>query len=166
MINFTWIKKRTIIFIKKKQKNKANKCSDFRPISLLEVLYKILSKLLLEKLNPFYDRHSRLKPIWVHPRSGNVALLVVHANNNWVFKEISPFSSCDFFLIFRVRSILSLMMQLRPLWSIFFLTRLFHKWLPTYPLVVQQKFWLIIFFLAIFYTFGQWSGRQLIRSKV
>ena len=32
---------------------KANKCSDFRPISLLEVLYKILSKLLLEKLNPF-----------------------------------------------------------------------------------------------------------------
>ena len=51
--NFAWIKKRTIIFIKKKPKSKANKCSDFRPISLLEVLYKILSKLLLEKLNPF-----------------------------------------------------------------------------------------------------------------
>ena len=51
--NFAWIKNRTIIFIKKKPKSKAIKCSDFRPISLLEVLYKILSKLLLEKLNPF-----------------------------------------------------------------------------------------------------------------
>ena len=51
--NFAWIKNRTIIFIKKKPRSKANKCSDYRPISLLEVLYKILSKLLLEKLNPF-----------------------------------------------------------------------------------------------------------------
>ena len=50
---FAWIKNRTIIFIKKKPNKKSFKCSDFRPISLLETLYKILSKLLLEKLTPF-----------------------------------------------------------------------------------------------------------------
>ena len=49
---FSWIKNRSIIFIKKKPNKKSMKCSDYRPISLLEVLYKILSKLLLEKVVP------------------------------------------------------------------------------------------------------------------
>ena len=52
---FSWLKNRSIIFIKKKPNKKSIKCSDFRPISLLETLYKILSKLLLGKVVPFMN---------------------------------------------------------------------------------------------------------------
>ena len=50
--NFAWIKKRKIIFIKKKKDTLAMHCSDYRPISLLEQLYKILAKLTLTKILP------------------------------------------------------------------------------------------------------------------
>ena len=47
-----WIKKRRIIFILKKGKN-PTKPESYRPISLLEVFYKILSKLLSKQLNSY-----------------------------------------------------------------------------------------------------------------
>ena len=50
--NFAWIKKRKIIFIKKKKDTAATHCNDYRPISLLEHLYKILAKLTLAKVLP------------------------------------------------------------------------------------------------------------------
>ena len=52
--NLAWIKNRKIIFIPKKNKNK-NLCEAYRPISLLEVLYKIISKLLISQVTPFLD---------------------------------------------------------------------------------------------------------------
>ena len=50
--NFAWIKKRKIVFIKKKKDTPATHCSDFRPISLLEQLYKILAKITLSRSLP------------------------------------------------------------------------------------------------------------------
>ena len=47
-----WIKKRRIIFILKKGKI-PTKPESYRPISLLEVFYKILSKLLPKQLNSY-----------------------------------------------------------------------------------------------------------------
>ena len=52
--NLAWIKNRKIIFIPKKNKEK-NLCEAYRPISLLEVLYKIISKLLISQVTPFLD---------------------------------------------------------------------------------------------------------------
>jgi hypothetical protein len=48
---FSWIKERNIIFIPKKDCDLTDP-SNFRPISLLEVIYKILSKALNEKVTP------------------------------------------------------------------------------------------------------------------
>ena len=50
--SFAWIKKRKVIFIKKKKDTIANQCSDYRPISLLQQLYKLLAKLTLSKVLP------------------------------------------------------------------------------------------------------------------
>ena len=50
--DFAWIKKRKIVFIKKKKDTVATQCSEYRPISLLEQLYKILAKLTLTKILP------------------------------------------------------------------------------------------------------------------
>ena len=52
---FSWIKERRIIFIPKKGRIRTDP-SSYRPISLFEVLYKIISKLLARKLNPFLDK--------------------------------------------------------------------------------------------------------------
>ena len=52
--NHAWIKKRKIIFILKKGKDKLH-CSSYRPISLLENLYKIMSKLLMNIITPSLD---------------------------------------------------------------------------------------------------------------
>ena len=52
--NYAWIKKRKIIFIHKKGKDKL-RCSSYRPISLLETLYKLLSKLLMNNISPSLD---------------------------------------------------------------------------------------------------------------
>lgn len=49
--DFAWIKKRTIIMIKKKNRVPTDPAS-YRPISLLEIIYKILSKLLINRVNP------------------------------------------------------------------------------------------------------------------
>ena len=51
---YAWIKNRNIIFIPKKGKDR-NLCESYRPISLLEVLYKIISKLLSSRITPFLD---------------------------------------------------------------------------------------------------------------
>ena len=48
---YVWYKRRKIIFIRKKNK-KPVAVSDYRPISLLEVFYKIVSKALASKLSP------------------------------------------------------------------------------------------------------------------
>ena len=53
--NYAWIKKRKIIFILKKGKDKLH-CSSYRPISLLESLYKIMSKLLMNLISPSLDQ--------------------------------------------------------------------------------------------------------------
>ena len=49
---YAWYKRRKIIFIRKKNK-KPVAVSDYRPISLLEVFYKIVSKALSSKLTPY-----------------------------------------------------------------------------------------------------------------
>ena len=51
---FSWIILRKIIFIPKRDKDKTE-CANFRPISLLEVLYKIMSKTLMHFITPFLD---------------------------------------------------------------------------------------------------------------
>ena len=51
---FDWIKKRKVVFLLKKNKVKTDP-SSYRPISLLESLYKILAKLLARRLNPLLE---------------------------------------------------------------------------------------------------------------
>jgi hypothetical protein len=61
---FEWIVNRSIIFIPKNDE-KIPSPSDLRPISLLEISYKIMSKILLRFLDPYLPS-SLKQPIWFY----------------------------------------------------------------------------------------------------